>query len=98
MMFRKGDTTGDKWREFMTAWDSGAIVEIDHDMADHFMECLPPKIWRKTVKMVDGSTRGLDFGFCEGADRITGFWHQGDESTGIRYFLQHTALFSRGDG
>lgn len=91
-----------EWAEYLNEIEAGHIVEVSEGMFYYWLECLPPQFMqRANVPMVDGSKRGLAFGFCEGADRIIGFWSVPTGSTVTeapkRYYAQQTNLFSRGD-
>lgn len=81
----------EQWDAFLAAMHSGQRVEIDVQMFDYWLEILPPVIWRRAVRMADGSMRAIAFGVAEGYEPITGFWQEGG-----RYFCQRTALINRG--
>ena len=85
-------TKSGTFKEFIDARERGELCQIDEYLYRYFLDVLPPRFMRRMVKLVSGREVYADFGFAEGADRITAFW-----SFAGAYFAQHTTLFSRGD-
>lgn len=64
-------TYDNDWKEFIErAMRSGAVVRIDAEIFDYFLEVLPPIYMNRK-----GATgRHVSFGFAEGAEHIVDFW------------------------
>ncbi len=83
-------------RAFCEARDRGELCQIDEEMWSYFLEVLPPRFMHRTVTLCNGEQIAADFGFAEGAERITAFWRSRLEGT-LKYYAQHTNKISRGD-
>lgn len=81
---RYEDKTPGAWAEFIAAMHSAEPFECDDEMYYYWLEVLPPVYMGRTVKLANGETRRVHFGFAEGADVITAFWQQGDRYFGCR--------------
>lgn len=82
---------------FIAARNCGECCLIDEEMYLYFLEVLPPRFMGRIVELVDGHEVRADFGFAEGAERITAFWRRGKDDGTDLHFAQHTKLISRGD-
>lgn len=71
------------WTEFIRAMESGAVYEIDHDLYDHWLDCLPPQAMFVRRVFRGNIVRRVDFVFAEGDGTRIGFWREG-----TRFFLQ----------
>lgn len=72
--------------------ERGERCEVDQEVYEHFMEVLPPKLFRKYVTVSTGENVLADFGFAEGDGvTIVAFW-----KVGSSYFAQNTTLRTRG--
>jgi hypothetical protein len=82
--------TRENWDELINAMHSGAVIEIDEEVFDYFLEVLPPAYMGRVVTLPCGETRRVAFGFAEGYEPITAFW-----SAGGRNFCQRTKEMNR---
>lgn len=80
---------------FIDARDRGQRCEISEALYNYFLEVLPPVLTNAWVQLVDGTRVRADFGFAEGADRITAFW-RARTPLGPRYYAQHTTTIAKG--
>jgi len=76
------------WPAFITAMRSGAVVEIDQEMFDYWLEVLPPifmsrRMLYRPMNSAEQVDRYCSFGFAEGAEEVVMFWQEGS-----RYFCQ----------
>ena len=83
---------------FLTARDTGNVVEIDEELYWYYLEVLPPvrmHYWAR-VSNPDGTHRMVmaSFGFAEGWEPITAFWAGKHEDKG-KYFCQLTNEMNR---
>ena len=78
---------------FIDARDRGQRCEISQALYDYFLDVLPPVL--TNVQLVDGTRVRADFGFAEGAERITAFW-RARTPFGFRFYAQHTTQIARG--
>ena len=53
--------------------------EVSKEKYYYYLEVLPPIHYGKNVRLVDGTTRDVDFGFAEGWERVMAFWKDGDK-------------------
>lgn len=72
------------------AMHSGDIFEMDEGVYFYWLEVLPP-VYMHKAKNVGGTLRRCEFGFVEGADKITDFWREGE-----RFFGCQSNRWSRG--
>lgn len=79
------------FKEFLTRRDAGERVAVDQELADYFLDVLPPVYMGRVVTLTDGTQVRAAFGFAEGAERITAFWRQGG-----KWYAQHTTEINRG--
>ena len=70
--------------EFLKAMQSGDQFECDEEMFYYWLEVLPPVHMRRNVILPNGDQVRASFGFAEGAEEITVFWHFGDRYFGCR--------------
>ena len=76
-------------------WDTikaGNIAEVSEDDFEEMLDVLPPAYMHKTVKLMNGETVNSDYGFVEGADRVTAFFKRDG-----KFYAAGTTLFSRGN-
>ena len=85
--------TMDTINAFCEERDQGGIVEVDEDLFYWFLEVLPPIHMHYIAHFDDGTARSANFGFAEGAERVTAFWRAGAEDT--RYFARLTREWNR---
>jgi hypothetical protein len=78
---------------FCAARDTGAVVEITRELFDYFLDVLPPVRMHYSAPILDANgvpgRVSADFGFAEGAETITAFWHGFGPLKG-RFFAQRT--------
>ena len=80
MLYTYGDKTPGAWAKFFEAMGSGEEIEIDSEIYDYFLEVLPPVFMNRALPFPDPKhPMKYDFGFAEGAEEITVFWHVGDK-------------------
>ena len=93
--FKFDDHTPEEWAEYNRAIAAGERCEVTSDMADYWLDVLPPRLWRRRVVLADGTSVVADFGFAEGESRITAHWSE--SACGVRrYYAQLTRLLNRG--
>ena|SRR3990167_1595465 len=91
------DHTPEEWQEFLNKLHAGKRIAIDESMFDYFLEVLPPvfmNAYRKDVPGNEGQAMKIDFGFAEGAEPVTYFWHIPDNGLGIRYLCQRSKVMN----
>ena len=76
--------TPEEWQEFIAAMQSGEVFECDASMADYWLGVLPLVYMNWTTKLPNGRTIRAWFGFAEGAEEVTAFWHEGGRYFGCR--------------
>lgn len=81
---------------FVSARDRGERCEVDEEMYWYFLEVLPPQFMGEVVTLCDGDSIRADFGFAEGAERITAFWKARPTQGDPVYYAQHTNKIARG--
>ena len=91
--------TMDTIRQFCEARDTGRRVEVDEELWWYFLEVLPPAHmgYRATVRNAAGDgdiTIQASFGFAEGWEPVTAFWHGHGLERG-RFFCQRTKEMNR---
>ncbi len=90
------DHPPEQWEAFLAAWKRGERLKISESIYWYFLEVLPPIFYaRKNVELVTGDRIVANFGFAEGAERITAFWMTETRSK-PDYFLQYTREVNRG--
>lgn len=78
------------WQRFVEAMHSGEEVEIDEEMYYYWLEVLPPVFMNRILPFPDPQhPMRYDFGFAEGAEKVTVFWHGGG-----RYFCRRTDIMN----
>jgi hypothetical protein len=70
------------WQDTIEAMHSGAVIEIDEEIFDYFLEVLPPVYMHRFME-IGGRRRQVVFGFAEGAEPVTAFWREG-----VRFYCQ----------
>lgn len=92
-MLTKITYTKDNWNEMIKAMHSGETIEINEDVYEYFLEVLPP-VYMNKKKVIDGLTRTVNFGMCEGMEKIVDFWTdrtlQPDDSINWSYFCKQS--------
>jgi hypothetical protein len=78
---------------YLNALHTGATIEITEGTFDYFLEVLPPVYMGRTLT-IEGQSRRVTFGFAEGAEPITAFWTEQQQSE-VRYFCKRTEEVNR---
>jgi hypothetical protein len=81
--------TKQNWQEMIDAMNSGEQIEINEEVFDYFLGVLPPVFMNQVTMMPNGLPRKIDFAFAEGAEPLTYFWHdtqQSDTRSHSHYF------------
>ena len=89
--------TRENWAAAMIAMNKGERLEIDLDIYTHFLEVLPPIYMGKHVTLPGGEKIFANFGFAEGWDFVTAFWHEKKDGAERRYFCQKTEQMNPSD-
>jgi hypothetical protein len=71
----EGSDEGEAWKWFVALMRSGVQVEMDIKMYVYWRDVLPPPTMGKTHKSC-GVDLKTHFTFCEGCDRLVGFWFE----------------------
>lgn len=80
--------TKDQWADI----EMGLAVEVSEEDFNYFLDALPPAFMYRNVELMSGVTVYADYGFVEGADRVTAFFrHEG------KFYAAATTLISRGN-
>lgn len=91
----------DERAAMFAAWDAGSRLAVSDDLADHFLEVLPPARMGGSMTLVDGTVVRVAFAFVEGADRLTAFWRERSQdwlpgAPSYRWLAQYTTAVSDG--
>jgi hypothetical protein len=89
-------TYANDFKEFVAANRAGNLCAIDAEMFDYWLGVLPPVFMGREVTLVTGRKVRADFGFAEGAERVTAFWSMEEPQGTVYYYAQHTTMVNRG--
>ena len=86
---------------YLTARETGDVVEVDEELFDYWLNVLPPKMPRSPAVKVtgmgglwtrpDGTVQRYSFAQAEGAEELTAFWRT-NEAGEARYFAQRMPI------
>jgi hypothetical protein len=96
--------TSEDFAAYLTARETGAVVEVDEQLFDYWLNVLPPKQPRHpSVKLTgmggiwtrsDGTVQRYSFAQAEGAEELTAFWRTKDAAGEVHYFAQRMPIIN----